>query len=218
VVGGLFDGLGEEISSLDDVGTEFPVPIVDRSLLRECARRWRSLVGGFVKSNPSALYLFPRDWGGEPFATPRSWVMAVRLAAGLEAAGYSPSKDERLFRLALEGTVGVVATDEFLGWMRKQDLVPPEEVIANPQALPSSLSSLFLTLANTAQWVIENPTFIPQLGGVVDELEKRQKYDLLAEFLRLVASGLRRKGDTEGRKALEGLLKGRKITRFVLGQ
>lgn len=217
---GHFDGLSVQNSSqippVDNTTISYTLPQVNFQKLPESARKWNALIGGFIKANPSSLYLFPRDWAGEPFATPRAWVLAVRLLAGLEAAGYGAAKDERLFRLALEGAVGVVATDEFLEWMRKQDLIPPKQLLSNPKLLPNSLSALYLNLYNCAQHVVSNPHLVSMLSGIVSELERRRKLDLLTEFLRLVVSGLRSNGHTDALKQLEGILRGRKIVKFIL--
>lgn len=91
----------------------------------------RQLVTGFLKKNPNLLHKLPSNAteGGKGWPSPRSWTNAMNAMAHLRA------DDDAAILLVVEGCVGKGAATEFLAYVATADLVDPEVVLADPDAI-----------------------------------------------------------------------------------
>lgn len=115
------------------VSGEWPAAAV--SLPQESAWGIASgIVGGFVRSRPSALLQIPKDDGrGEAWPSPRSWEMAATLLAAAAALeGGRITANELVLTLA-SGSVGAGVAREFVAWIQAADLPDPMEVLKDPK-------------------------------------------------------------------------------------
>ena len=90
------------------------------------------LFAGFLKSFPDKINDPPRDVSagcGKPFATPRSWENALKMAAGVKAVNGS----EQMELGALAGCVGLAIAEQFWAWARAQEIPDPADILKNPK-------------------------------------------------------------------------------------
>lgn len=120
--------------------------------------RWASLVGGFLMARPELHLVLPRniEAGGRAWPSPRSWSMAIRLAATATAL----EEDPAVVSLLIAGSVGEPAALEFMTWMTALDLPDPREVLAAPttHALPERADQVFAVLSSVLHEVRAEPT------------------------------------------------------------
>lgn len=114
-----------------------PMPVHDipddyeNYLAREYA-----LVSGFLRARESLLSSIPKAAAdrGRAFPTPRTWDYAARLAAFANAVG----ANEEVRQILLAGCIGMPAAHEYLRWVAANDLVDPEELLLDPDAVDFS--------------------------------------------------------------------------------
>lgn len=90
----------------------------------------RAVVAAFMRYRPSLLKSNPT---GGAYPTPRSWEMAAKLLAAVEALGGGDKSSLSL--AAVTAAVGEGAAIEFMGWRKNLDLPDPEEVLRDPDSL-----------------------------------------------------------------------------------
>ncbi len=119
--------------------------------------RARALVAGYVRVRQQ-LSAVPRDAAGRgrAFPTPRTWDYTARLLGMARACG---AGDETV-RLLVSGCVGAPAAHEFLVWVDSQELPDPEDLLADPSALPfvgMRADRVFVTLQAVLSAVVADP-------------------------------------------------------------
>jgi hypothetical protein len=92
--------------------------------------RWGALVAAFILRHPEHIRRLPRNLDDQcgPWASPRTWDMAARVAAAATRRGAS----EQVQLTLLSGCVGEAGALEFLVYASELDLPDPEDWLANP--------------------------------------------------------------------------------------
>lgn len=93
----------------------------------------RILVGSFLGVRPELATVMPEDSeaAGLAFPTPRSWEQAAKLYGFALACG----ANSNVVQMLLSGSVGPVATGEFITYVANLDLPDPEALLSDPSVL-----------------------------------------------------------------------------------
>jgi hypothetical protein len=119
---------------MNDFPPPSDVPVVPADYLQRHHHRLRALIAAYVKSAGRDAWLAPPDdpvRRSGPWASGRTWYLASRLLAAIEAV--SPG-NRLLWSAALAGLVGDQALP-FLEYSENLNLPDPEEVLKNPRGL-----------------------------------------------------------------------------------
>lgn len=130
--------------------------------------RQRALVSGFLRARSSQLTAIPKNAidRGRAFPTPRTWDYAARLVA-LASAVDAPRE---VASLLLSGSVGPAVAHEFATWSAAQDLVDPEEILADPESgwfLTRRPDQTYVMLQGVVAAVVAKPTPARWTAGVL---------------------------------------------------
>lgn len=136
------------------------VPQLDGRQATTSARRaaWAARAGGFLTARPS-LHLAPPDANAayvRAWPSPRSWKMAIDLAAASDSTGADPS----VAWILVSGCIGEATTLEFMAWTQQLDLPDPAAVLQAPDThpLPERADQLYAVLAALLDHVRSHPT------------------------------------------------------------
>lgn len=118
----------------------------------------RVLVASYVRTRPNVLYMLPETEAeaGKAWASPRTWDMAARLLAAVEAAG--GTRDQKI--QLLSGAIGPGPAGEFVLWTEELDLPDPEELLKHPDKfkMPDRADKQFAVLSSVVSVVLNNLT------------------------------------------------------------
>jgi MoxR-like ATPase len=114
----------------------------------------KALVGAFLRAAPHHLLRVPEDpvAQGKAWPSPRSWEMLARVLGASRALGYG-REVQALLALGAVGGAGL----EFLRYMEELDLPAPEEVLADPERLPSRDDQAYAALMAAVRHALEVP-------------------------------------------------------------
>lgn len=120
---------------------QLPSPGIDRGLVKDPKAQYARVaaqVSAFLKANPVLLNPGPPKSGNHvdpvkasgPWSSPRSWHNLVQALAHLH------TDDEDARDLLVRGAVGDKAAIEFTAWVANNDLIDPEQAMADPNSVP----------------------------------------------------------------------------------
>jgi len=179
---------------LDAMVAGFPAPKV-----RRLPNGWesklalaRGYVTGFGHARPAALQSMPQEASlrAGPWASYRTWTMAMRLVAASLAMG--EKLDGNLALMLMKGCVGPGAAAEFLTWAVEMDLPDPEKVLADPSLLQmhDRGDRAYAVLSSVAAAVLGNNTIPRWTQGweVLLRAAQQNRVDVAAMAARALAS------------------------------
>jgi hypothetical protein len=110
-----------------------PPRLVDAAL-EPAVERARRLVCGFLTARPNYTHRLPSgiDARGGAWPSPRTWEMALRLAA----FGFAADVGEETLSIAVRGVVGDGAGLELMAFLEQAALPDPEELLRDPANWP----------------------------------------------------------------------------------
>jgi len=112
-----------------------------------------SLVSVFLRKHPAMFHQMPKAHNSErPWPSPRSWENATRLFAAVLATKNDQFSD--LAHAAIGGCVGAGAADAFFGWLKKQDMPDPEELLDLKKNV-EDVQKLIPTTSHSSQFALE---------------------------------------------------------------
>lgn len=119
----------------------------------------RALLTGYLRARASQLSVLPKTEAerGRAYPTPRTWDYATRLSAFARTIGANAEVQQ----LLIAGCVGESAAFEYLRWAEAQDIVDPEELLANPTGTDFSdarADRVFVTLQGVLAAFMRYPT------------------------------------------------------------
>lgn len=113
-----------------------------------------ALIGSFIRTQPAKLYVYPKseDDAGKAWPSPRTWIMAARFLAAVDAIG----GDKEILITTISGAVGNGPAVEFINWIDNLDLPDPEELLKDPDSfkLPKRHDQTFAILSSVTASVL----------------------------------------------------------------
>ncbi|MFJ6795282.1 AAA family ATPase [Streptomyces sp. NPDC091268] len=121
------------VRGLGGIWPRATLPRLDPAKLTEAVAHARRAVCGLLAARPKLVHQLPTSESrrGGPWASPRSWEMALRLIAFATAAGSAHD----VLSLLVRGTVGDGPGLELLASMDRMDLPDPEVLLADPDGV-----------------------------------------------------------------------------------
>lgn len=135
-----------------------PTLDVDAPRLSAAHGKWAALIGGFLNARPSMHLVVPdhRSDNVRAWPSPRSWQMAITVAAMCEAT--AGGRDVEL--ALLSGCVGEATTYELVTWIDALDLPDPAALLERPTShpLPTRPDQMYVVLASVLDHIRANCT------------------------------------------------------------
>lgn len=138
---------------------EIPLPVAEQADIDRLIKEAKLVTGAFLGVRQHIVTKVPdsSEAAGRPYPTPRSWEQAATLYGYAMAVG----ANSNVVQMLISGSVGDVATGEFITFITNLDLPDPQELLRNPSkfVVPTDRGDkCYAIAASVLTAVIENNT------------------------------------------------------------
>jgi hypothetical protein len=164
---------------------ELRIPDPERAV--ENFKKFAVILEAYFERFPGDAYE-PPNRESQVYPTTRSWDMAMRVLASLEAMDL---KDKTHYmELVLQGTVGTKAAANFMNYYLGLKIPTPQELLSGEAKIPKELDAAVVSIRTTHAYVLEHPSkekifrlvdLFNELGKTYPDPAAREVKELLEE-------------------------------------